>query len=85
MNEDTLAFTIISTLIQATYKLILCNLRRMCHHNPDNWAAPLAGLIAGLWLKFDQEHHRKNLVMILVCSKALDCMVNMLFDRVYEE
>ena len=53
VNRDSVYFSLITTCIQTTYKVLLCMIRRMSKTNPDNWAAPLAGLIAGMWLKLD--------------------------------
>ena len=51
-------------------------MRRCSEKNPDTWAAPLAGLIAGAWLRYDPVESRRNLIMILVLSKAIDCILN---------
>ena len=63
--------------------MILCLARRFSDKNPDYWAAPLAGLIAGMWLKLDAVESRRNLIMILVFSKAIDCMLNILIRYFY--
>ena len=57
----------------------------MSNSNPDKWAAPFAALISGLWLKYDKQSGRRNLITVLVLSKALDCLLNIAFDRVYKE
>ena len=57
----------------------MCMVRRYSNHNPDKWCAPIAGLIAGLWLKADPLESRRNLIMILIIAKALDCLLNILF------
>jgi hypothetical protein len=57
--------------------------RRFSNKNPDYWAAPLAGLIAGMWLKLDVVEGRRNLIMILVFSKAIDCILNILIRQFY--
>ena len=84
VNRDTVYFSLITTSIQTTYKALLCLIRRMSKKNPDSWAAPLAGLIAGMWLKLDNVESRRNLIMILVFSKAIDCFLNLLIRYYYD-
>ena len=59
-------------------------MRRCSEKNPDKWAAPLAGLVAGAWLSYDPEKSRRNLIMILVVSKAIDCILNILLRHIYK-
>mgnify|MGYP001006532645 CR=1 FL=1 len=83
VNRDSVYFSLITTSIQTTYKAMLCLIRRFSDKNPDYWAAPLAGLIAGMWLKLDSVETRRNLIMILVFSKAIDCLINMIIRYIY--
>ena len=61
----------------------MCMIRRLSDKNPDKWAAPLAGLIAGLWIKADPMDSRRNLIMILIIAKALDCLLNIIFRLIF--
>ena len=78
LNRDTVIFSLITTSIQATYKGLLCFIRKFSKENPDRWAAPIAGLIAGTWLNLDPVNSRRNMVMILILAKAIDCLLNIL-------
>ena len=60
----------------------MCFIRRYSKENPDRWAAPIAGLAAGMWLKLDPVNSRRNFVMILICGKAIDCLLNILIRHV---
>lgn len=84
VNRDSVCFALITTSIQTTYKALLCLARSFSEKNPDCWAAPLAGLIAGMWLKLDSVETRRNLIMILVFSKAIDCLINMIIRYIYK-
>ena len=65
VNTDSVLFSLITTAIQTTYKAMLCLIRKFSDKNPDYWAAPLAGLIAGLWLKLDKVEGRRNIICVL--------------------
>ena len=65
-------------MINATYKVILCILRRVLEKRKDicdKVAAPIAGFSSALWLYFDDDW-RKNLYAILMTSKATDALVS---------
>ena len=81
LNQDTVIFSLVTTSVQAAYKAILCSCRKFSPHNPDKWAAPIAGLISGFFLFLDPVKSRRNLVMILVFAKAIDCWVNIVMRR----
>ena len=67
----------------ATYKALLCCIRSFSSSNPDKFAAPVAAMIAALWLKLDPQDSRRNLMMILIMSRALDCLVNIIIRQIY--
>ena len=56
----------------------MCFFRMYSKENPDRWAAPIAGLVAGTWLSLDPVSSRRNLVTILVLAKAIDCIINII-------
>ena len=82
-NGDTVIFSAILTMISATYKTLLCLARKYSSTNPDKWAAPLAALISGFWLNFDPEAPRRNLLMILIIAKAVDCVINITIRKLF--
>lgn len=83
-NSDTLTFSTMITLVNATYKAILCFIRNYFKNaNADRWAAPLAGFLSGLWLNYDPVKSRVNFLMIIIWSKSIDCLFNMLLRKYY--
>ena len=79
VNGDTLRFVTVASLINCTFKAILCILRR--YLKSDKLSAPIAGFIAGLWLFFESKW-RRGLYMVLLMSKAIDAILNFTTSRV---
>ena len=50
-NKDNIRFALFLTLMNSTYKFLLCFLRR--YMSSDKMIAPIAGFIAGLWSILD--------------------------------
>lgn len=76
-NKDTLRFALVTALINATYKIVLCFFRRLLAKRADicdRVGAPIAGFTSALWLYFDDDW-RQNLYAILMTSKATDAIV----------
>ena len=55
-NKDNVRFALFLALMNATYKMMLCILRRF--QNNDRHSAPIAGFIAGLWSILDVKKRR---------------------------
>ena len=55
-NKDNFRFALFLALMNATYKMMLCILRR--YYNNDRKSAPIAGFIAGLWSILDVKKRR---------------------------
>ena len=81
-NKDTFRFAIIVGLINATYKLVLCAIRRISAKCPDKFAAPIAGIAAGLWLGADIKSRRYIFTTILL-SRTCDTILNLLLQNAY--
>ena len=83
-NEDTFWFSLVASLINVTYKLLLFTFRFFCEYSPDRWAAPLSAFIAGFWIKLDPSKNRVNWLIVLTMSKALDVLINMKLQNAYK-
>ena len=75
--KDAFVFALVWALINGTYKLLLCLLRRhlAASSNPDRLAAPIAGFVSGLWLFLDRAR-RRQLIIVLAMSRAVEILVN---------
>ena len=60
--------------------MVICVLRRFIKNDKIN--APIAGFLAGLMSRVDVKTRRQFLSIILV-SRAIDCIWNLLEDRKY--
>ena len=72
---DSAKFGMFGTVFSCGYKLILCFLRRM--NFDDTICAPIAGFISAFALGFEAKG-RKNLIMVLVLSRAIDSSINLM-------
>jgi len=56
-NKDNVMFALWLALVNASYKLILCSLRRV-FKTDDTYSAPIAGFIAGLFSFLEAKSRR---------------------------
>ena len=75
INWDAFRFSAVLGLINFTYKFLLCNLRKHTSYS-DKQIAPFAGFIAAFWLLLDPNKSRRNLISILMLSRATDIILN---------
>ena len=74
-NRDNLKFAFLMSLINITYKIILCTLRKHTKW-PDSKIAPISGFISGLWLYLDGNKTRRNWLTVLLVSRAIETIIN---------
>ena len=76
-NKDNLRFALVMASINATYKIILCAIRRHSQksQNPDRFGAPIAGSVAGLLIGLDDKK-RRQFITVLLLSKLVDILLN---------
>ena len=79
-NKDNVMFALFLALMNSSYKLVLCFLRRFIKN--DKIIAPIAGFIAGLCSILDQKKRRQFLTCILI-SRFCDSAVKMTVERKY--
>ena len=79
-NKDNLRFAFFLALMNATYKLFLCILRRIVKN--DKICAPIAGFIAGLTCRLDLKS-RRQLMTVLIVSRVADTSYTMAESRGY--
>ena len=77
-NRDNMMFTLFMALMNSSYKLILCFLRRFIKN--DKVIAPIAGFIAGLFSILDQQKRRQFLTCIIL-SRFCDSAAKISVDR----
>ena len=75
MFMDSAKFGGFATVFSCSYKLILCLMRKMGYLN-DRINAPIAGFLSALSLGLEAKG-RKNLIMILVLTRAVDSSINL--------
>ena len=73
-NKDNFRFALMFALMNTTYKLLLCFLRR--YINSDKIIAPIAGFIAGLFSILDVQKRRQFLTSLLL-SRFFDTVAKM--------
>ena len=78
-QKDAAKFGLFCGVFSTSYKAVLCLLRRLGCHN-DSINAPIAGFISAFSLVVDVKP-RKQLMMILIMSRAFDSVVNLGEDR----
>lgn len=79
-NKDNLRFAVFMAIMNASYKLLLCFLRR--YLKSDKLAAPIAGFIAGLASAIDAKS-RRQFATILMLSRLSDTLLSMAETRGY--
>jgi len=79
-NKDNVRFALFLALMNATYKMVLCILRR--YFESDKKSAPIAGFIAGLWSILDVKKRRQFLTCLLL-SRFCDTGIKMSVEREY--
>ena len=62
--KDNFKFVMFIAAMNATYKLVLCTLRRV--FKSDKLSAPIAGFCAGLCCMFDSDRRRRLILMLLL-------------------
>ena len=75
MFIDSAKFGGFATVFSCSYKLVLCFMRKMGYLD-DRVNAPIAGFLSALSLGLEAKG-RKNLIMILVLTRAVDSSVNL--------
>lgn len=79
-NKDNFRFAFFLAIMNATYKLFLCILRRIVKN--DKICAPIAGFIAGLTCRLDLKQ-RRELMTVLIVSRVADTSYTMAESRGY--
>ena len=74
-NKDTMVFALVLSLINFTYKFLLCMFRKYTKFT-DKQIAPFAGFVAALWLKTDPNKSRKTMISVLMFSRAFDTVLS---------
>lgn len=76
--SSNLLFAVVYSLMNLTYKAILCLLRKQGLR--DTFSAPIGGFLAGLWLIFDKSESRKMILNTVFIKMVIDCQLNRLFE-----
>jgi|TARA_B110000285_G_C14995661_1_gene548693 hypothetical protein len=79
-NMDNLRFAVFLAVMNASYKLVLCVLRR--YLKSDKYAAPIAGFVAGLASAIDVKS-RRQFATIIILSRFFDTLYSMAEKRGY--
>lgn len=77
-NMDNLRFATFLAVMNASYKLVLCVLRR--YLKSDKYAAPIAGFVAGLASAIDVKA-RREFATIIILSRFFDTLFSMAEKR----
>ena len=75
---DNLRFATFLAVMNASYKLVLCVLRR--YLKSDKYAAPIAGFVAGLASVIDVKS-RREFATIIILSRFFDTLFSMAEKR----
>lgn len=85
---DSCKLALFAGLLNATYKAVLCLVRRCYPANQNKRAnqvaAPIAGFLAGMTLIFENQF-RKQFLMIIALSRFVDSGLNLLMTSEKEE
>ena len=73
--KDTFIFSLVFTMINFTYKFLLCIMRKFTCLD-DFQIAPICGFISGLCLFLDPSKSRRNLISTLMASRAVSTLLN---------
>jgi hypothetical protein len=79
-NKDNLRFALFLAVMNASYKLVLCFMRR--YLKSDKLAAPIAGFVAGLFSGLDVQA-RRQFATVLLLSRLSDTLYSMAEVRGY--
>jgi len=77
-NADNLRFALFLALMCATYKAVLCFMRRVM--KDDRLNAPVAGFFAGLFVMLDVKK-RRELLTVLILARMSDTICKMAVDH----
>ena len=76
--KDNVIFALFMAMINATYKVVLCFLRR--YLKDDRLSAPIAGVLAGLWIGLENKN-RRALMAVLFMSRMFDTQTRLHLDK----
>jgi len=85
-NKDHVKFAAMFALMNGTYKGALCLLRLILGdftEHPDKICAPLAGLLAGIWIRLHDNKGQRNFIACLLVSRLVDTFLNKYMQNAY--
>ena len=76
--KDNITFALFLAMMNATYKMVLCFLRR--YLKDDKLSAPIAGILAGLWIGLENKN-RRAFMAVLLMSRMFDAQTRLHLDK----